>query len=493
MPPTVPITPRIGTPINVRPTNDGNTMAFVFRNLVYEICATLSPKDLHNLCLACTQLRAPVVNDHKLWSASFKHEWPAIHKALLIPPVKWNFLSAESRAFAFLLSHEKRRQKSSLRILVQPLLGIGASRNEDPEENTEIDVIVQKMKTHSKSLLFQKAACYAIRRLCYYPADATPAIVKNVEANVQTFGECKIVKLILNGLKYFIKDQDFLAGAFCALGNLCSEENQNSLIVLHKGGIERVLKALRVHHDCNEVVDYGCFLMKNLALVNPENKRIIAEKGALAALQEVLGKNLENANVITWCLDLIAVLTRGVFYRERKRFRSINTFLISKTSTILKRHRQKPEVASSLFRCLRNVAQLDDDVNQQFSASLLKYKSKILRFLKRYKGDASVQVEGTLLLFFMYFRRPNTDTEKQVLVDVLLKAMDVHNDQKTLQQFATAMLCDLVILGGAIATYINQSMARSLIVKAMKSSLLTYSKDRFWNEVIVQFQAVPAV
>jgi hypothetical protein len=86
--------------------------------------------------------------------------------------------------------------------------------------NWETEELALRMKTHKNNLAFQKAACYVIRRLCYYSDETPKEERREVESNVFIFGKHKVVKVISSCLKKFSHDTEYLAWAFCSLGNL---------------------------------------------------------------------------------------------------------------------------------------------------------------------------------------------------------------------------------------------------------------------------------
>jgi len=457
------------------------------REMLLCICYQLGPLELYNFMHVCTTTRNLCLYDEKLWGTIFQRHWPKIHKALLIPPVKWKFASIESRVFSYLLAkHIKRKRRLKMRNSFSNRKKLSSHNILDGLHHSEIDEITTKMKVYSKNLLFQKAACYAIRRLCYYPSDAEDKIKQEVENNVTIFGRKKVVKLILSGIKNFQKDPEFLAGAFCALGNLSSEfsdENDNSKLITSKGGIERILKSMKNHPTSSDVIDYGCFLLKNLALINDANKMTIAEKGGVQTVVSIMQGNTSDSTILCWCFDLLAVLTRGLFSRaDFKNQKAINRDVVSLANYVFWNNSEKSELLACSFRCLRNIAQLDEPNTVMFD-----FKQVIVQLMKKHEKNALIQVEGALLLFFMYFRREDAQDEKVMLVDLVVTAMKRHTMHRTLQQFATAMLCDLVLLGGPLREYIKKKGAGKLIIKAMENKMLSYNEERFWNEVIVEF------
>jgi hypothetical protein len=81
------------------------------------------------------------------------------------------------------------------------------------------------------------------------------------------------------------------------------------------GGIETTLRLMKKNYTNEDVVYYGCFLLKNLAVVSMRKwktyEQIIVDRKGINTILFIMEKNMDNVKVLRRCLSVLWVLTKG--------------------------------------------------------------------------------------------------------------------------------------------------------------------------------------
>jgi hypothetical protein len=507
-----------------------------------------------------------------LRSLAFQKNWPKTHKALLIPPVRWNFDSIESKVFVYLMStndaKELKKKKSafSFKIWGQSK-SESANHNNDlalPTTNNGIKVVADafssnweteelalRMKLHKNNLAFQKAACYVIRRLCYYSDETPKEERREVESNVFIFGKHKVVKVISSCLKKFSHDTEYLAWAFCALGNLSTGKhsfmiierrihfslqrlfclfrtiifmlsnlnseslfrqslaslinltayderstsnrfkfldlNKNAICFMKHGGIETTLRLMKKNYTNEDVVYYGCFLLKNLAVVSMRKwktyEQIIVDRKGINTILFIMEKNMDNVKVLRRCLSVLWVLTKD--YRYIVPDRKLPKAMIKMALYVFEHHADKPKVIINVFQCLRNLAELSEESHKHLMDPVI--KNHILKMLDTHKKHLNLSLEGQMLLFSMYIRLKPEELQGEGqdllfgIADDIIKQMKDHPNHVVVNQFGIELLANFTLRGGNLLDHIRGQGVGQLLSRAMRNKKLAFVEEPSWK------------
>jgi hypothetical protein len=476
--------------------------------VLLKMCKFLGPQELCHLARTCAQMRELVAHEHKLWSLAFQKNWPKTHKALLIPPVRWNFDSIESKVFVYLMStndaKELKKKKSafSFKIWGQSK-SESANHNNDlalPTTNNGIKVVADafssnweteelalRMKLHKNNLAFQKAACYVIRRLCYYSDETPKEERREVESNVFIFGKHKVVKVISSCLKKFSHDTEYLAWAFCALGNLSTDLNKNAICFMKHGGIETTLRLMKKNYTNEDVVYYGCFLLKNLAVVSMRKwktyEQIIVDRKGINTILFIMEKNMDNVKVLRRCLSVLWVLTKD--YRYIVPDRKLPKAMIKMALYVFEHHADKPKVIINVFQCLRNLAELSEESHKHLMDPVI--KNHILKMLDTHKKHLNLSLEGQMLLFSMYIRLKPEELQGEGqdllfgIADDIIKQMKDHPNHVVVNQFGIELLANFTLRGGNLLDHIRGQGVGQLLSRAMRNKKLAFVEEPSWK------------
>jgi len=349
--------------------------------------------------------------------------------------------------------------------------------------NKETCDLAFKMKIFQKNLLFQKAAIYIIRRLCYYTEDSPMELKDEVENNVRLFGFHEIVTVILNDIKMALKsDPELVAWAFCALGNLSTEDNKNAQLLVSQRGIDLILKILKKYHTHEDVVYYGCFLLKNLAVISKFYEQQIVEKNGIPRILSLLYHNQNSVKVVRRCLSLLWVVT--------KEFRIVSDKKIPKAILQVSRllcqiHRTSPKIIVTVFQCLRNLVEINEEVYKL----LIEHKTKdvILELMTLHSNHLNLSLEGNMLLFSVFTRTKPSETlneHQQILLTVadnILSKMWDHPNHVIVNQFGVEILANFSLRGGIFAAHLQNRGIVELLTRLISNKKLLFTNEPNWS------------
>ena len=213
--------------------------------LIFTLTKYLLPRDYFNLVY--TNIRIfTLLNHEKISQTIFKNAYPQLH--IYLNTGLWTYNSIESKTFMSIMNDSE----------CYPSLN-----------DTLLDKIADKMLLHKRSLNFQKACVYILRRLWYHRFYSNQQKSEKQSGGVSS--EKKIIECILCGLKYFKYDTFYIASAVCAIGNLSVIPSQVIKFFVKKHGIKRTFKLMSRHPKDDGVIYYSLFMLRNLALIDTKH------------------------------------------------------------------------------------------------------------------------------------------------------------------------------------------------------------------------------
>jgi hypothetical protein len=380
------------------------------------IMGYMRPENLVPLMMSCSIIHALAQNE-RVWNKVYRRTMPDTHKALHLAPNPdfWRFRNDSSVKFVY----EYSKLLSAIEV-------------------EEVDAVMHVMKTHSNSVLVQRAAVYILRRLAYYPQVCDKKYREKIETFRAKLGSNGAITSCVDILNRF-QDTELLAGALCAIGNLVIDGN-NAEMLLETQGIDKIVNVLDRHSDSYTVLDFGCFALCNMG---DEYARVVKYKEAIykARAPEVALKALQRRcnrpEELTPAVDLLAALCHVQDCKKQHGRTIIDAidflFPIAVTNTKL--------LAHTLTLTVLVCENLDENRDYALTKSFIE---KVFQILAAFEHESSIVVKASLVLFTLFWRneRPEMNAHRSQLIRLIVNAMKSFKQDTPLQRTSAAMLSD---------------------------------------------------
>lgn len=451
--------------------------------ILEQIFVHVSPRYLLPLMLTAYGMKNLIHQEH-IWKRMYQMRMPqtALSLSLSPAPEYWQYTSPGSMKFVYL--YDSIHDDSSLFEDVMPSSG----KKEFPDE---LFYVMRVIDSNPNNLNIQKAASYILRRLAYFPTDATNAYRSTIQTFRKVVGELGAVEALMANLTRFPDSPQVLAGSLCALGNLAID-SANSKAFVDGDGLGTVIKLMRRHKEQFSVLDYGCFLMSNIDEIE-ESFSVVYKSGAGKLAMEFVQENLDDPVKLTPPLNLLSVLSLGEECKDElgPELMTILRFLFQKFS--------KEEGAKELVITLLNLAICLWDGP---GASPLRKLAIDLEFieigfseLKIFKSDGQVFAKASLFLFSLLWYHIPSEIEKlrRDLIKIVILGMKDFPDDVPLQRCSAAMLADFASSDSELKRYIVGMDGVPLIKRAIslrESRPASTEDDNHFQSVLVEFARI---
>jgi len=268
-----------------------------------------------------------------------------------------------------------------------------------------------------------------------------------------------------------------LSGALCAMGNLAIHQ-PNSDELVHLGGLEVILDAMKRYVNTFSVIDYGSFVLCNVADDAKYKDRVRKEKGLEFALENIKKENTPKEHLAPF-LDLIAVLTQDS--EERK---LIGKDILTDICTIIRKYKSDTQL---LTHCLTVVMVLCENSEENRSHGIsLDMITLLFSILSEHQKAAVVVMKAALALFTLFWRHPSPemDVNRKKLIDVIIDALKSHPNEISLQRTSAAMLSDFAHDDDELKKYIANMGGVALVRRAAMIGSDDIDLDEGWDLLV---------
>ena len=142
-----------------------------------------------------------------------------------------------------------------------------------------IRLLTGVMGTHIGNAGMQEAACDLIWSLAF-----NNNLVKEV------IGRQGGIPVILKGMRLHSRCADLLKSSCGALSNMCQNSHNQSLIAAH-GGVSCILDSLRHHRSNSNLLPFVFDALASLIVGNERNAREVSDAGAIGLVLEAVGEH----------------------------------------------------------------------------------------------------------------------------------------------------------------------------------------------------------
>eukprot|EP01027_Heterolobosea_sp_BB2_P007410 GEZU01011033.1.p1 GENE.GEZU01011033.1~~GEZU01011033.1.p1 ORF type:complete len:424 (-),score=53.45 GEZU01011033.1:278-1549(-) len=368
------------------------------------IVSFMDAVDLHHVTAVNSTFRALTISED-VWIHLYQRSWPKLYHSLCNS--LWVFNNQESKSVAYhffrcspsapsaytTIQHDQQQQQ-------QPQRGIHRPITSDSAGPTTAEADIEYIKRALADAAVQNQAkliapiCYAVRRLCYFDADATEEFKIEIHKNREAFGRDTVDLILKMMARYPLEDKLQLHGC-CALGNLAiADENKKAISDL--GGLLLILKAIRTFQDSADVLDYAFYVLEEVSFGDSSNQEIITNAGGLDLIMKVVQKHPTHVKI-------------------------------------------QEEACGTLYNLL------------QFEPNHLKFTKKgyvkvMLQILQQHTGSPSVMKEGLQLLGYVSFFGKVKRSEKIEIATLAMQSLRAHREEMT-SRMASAALADVCFNG----------------------------------------------
>lgn len=408
--------------------------------ILERVMANMSPLSLVPLMLSCT-LTYQMAQNERIWNKVYKKCMPNTHTAILLAPNPefWKFRYGSSIKFVY--EHEKILEKDN--------------------SLTEVEAVMRVMRGNPNSRLIQRAAVYILRRLSYLPKDCDVEYGKKIEGFRYILGCEGAMAATVRVLNNY-DEEDLLAGALCALGNLVIDDHNSDALVACDG-LSAIVSAMSRHSTSFPILDFGSFALCNLDDGIRSKDPVFRRNAPNLALDALRSGRFTGSELLP-PMDLLIALAHATASAQSEHFkRERGKEVVDVLAEIWPQAVEYPNLMSHSLSLGVVICEGTDETRDY--AIELGFIDKAFDAIDQFKDDPNIFTKAALLLFSLFWRNeaPSMAHYRTRLIRLIISTMKRFKDVVFLQRTAAAMLSDLSHLNSTLKSLIVELGGKELV------------------------------